>query len=1513
MGWTLLKSLGSGLGGEVFEARTPEGAVVAVKLLSNRGDATRAAFEAEFELLARIRHPSIVSVLGFAPTSEFLFGEDRGPCFWMERIDGADVIAAARASGKEAVLGWFREALEALAYLHGQGVIHGDLSPGNLLVDSKSRLRLVDFGLSGFQDAAGAFQAATLPYTAPERLDGVTLPASDLFALGTVFYEALAGRHPRAGGRSLREILEKPVRPLATVVPDLSGRSEAAVVDRLIEPELGRRLSSASAALEVLSGGRDRPASGAVADYHPIRMIGAERALQVLRRSLKTLHKRPALLAVHGITGVGKSRFLREIALQCAVAGTACRHARPKDIGRTEGTILLSNLHALPPEDLLPLVDLEKSLAPGRLVVLEWNDDRLPDRLRPFFRKILENPLCEEIALKNLDRQETSQLLRNALGEKAAGEALEDVFRETRGNPLLLVETANVFLEERRCSGREFSKKWLKELPRLASFDSVLLFRLETLTGEDRAILNHLALAGGPVALAVLAHAVGDEGLAARLPYLLERELVVREALSGKYAPATEGLAAFLRQGLSTAEARKIHEDWFRALEAAPADDAAKLHHAAALGERALVAAGARPAAERLSADGRKDEALALIASALPFLEGDRDETSRLLRLKMNCLNDLGRFEAALEVAEDWFGLNANDEPAPLRAVKYWFITGLNHQNIGDHGEAALRLQRCLEAGDASEEAHRPYLVRAHSLLGAHDLRERRRFGEARRHFEEGLALAGPGGRRRAEICRHLAELGAQEGRWDEAKRRFEEAERLYAADAYGPGTFAVGLQQGNLALDRGDFETADASYRLAEAVARGREDALELALVQSNQAVLERRRGHLAPALPLLARAHDVFQVLGNRKDLAENLKRLAIAEASLGRFARAETAVAELREAVTGLPDAQGLLHESEACLNAWKDGGRLPDSEKIGEKGLEEAYARLPPELQVTFANRSDVRGLPFLTVSQTPSPSGEAKTAGGDLVDILSELAELNRELVQDEHMDRVLKRLMDAAMDLSRAESGFLLVQNEKAKGPIPGFQVAVSKKIAKRDLERPGYALSLSSVRRAMQSGEAVITDNAVEDPRFREAKSVHFAKLKSILAIPVTGREGVLGVFYLDHRYERGLFEGQTLAAMKALAGVAALALEKVRKIAALSETNDRLAEEVEVRSSEMGLMNRELQKTRLSLKNEYGDIVGRSPQMLKVLSLVDRITEARVPVWIYGESGTGKEAIARALHFNSARSKKAFVTENCASLPETLLESELFGHKKGSFTHATADKKGLLQYADGGTVFLDEIADMSVPLQAKLLRFLQEGDVRPIGSNEVVKVDVRVVSASNKDLHDLVRQGKFREDLFFRLNGVTVTLPPLRERLEDLPLLADHFLGKIAGREKKPRLKLSPEALKIFLSYDWPGNIRELQNTLETAALFAEKGAITASSLEFKPTLLGGKALSTRTPPPATPQGETELVRILRAIRDAGYHRSKAAEALGISRRNLYAKLEKFGVKRDAATLHEYIDRYL
>jgi len=532
-------------------------------------------------------------------------------------------------------------------------------------------------------------------------------------------------------------------------------------------------------------------------------------------------------------------------------------------------------------------------------------------------------------------------------------------------------------------------------------------------------------------------------------------------------------------------------------------------------------------------------------------------------------------------------------------------------------------------------------------------------------------------------------------------------------------------------------------------------------------------------------------------------------------------------------------------------------------------------------------------------------------------VLRHLRGLHRDLLKETDMDRVLERLMEGALQLSRAESGFLLLETGRPGGPLPGYRIAAARHLPKKVLEREEFGPSLSAVRRVLASGETIVTDNAMIDDVFREAKSVQVQGLRSILAVPVRGVDRVLGVFYLDHRFEEGLFGPETVAALEVFADMAALALQKGKMIEGLKTDNRALSEEVEIRASEMGMMQRELRNSRQALKKEYGEIIGNSPKMIEALSLVDRITDAKISVWIYGESGTGKEAIARALHFNSPRAKKPFVTENCSALPETLLESELFGHKKGAFTHAVTDKKGILEYADGGTIFLDEIADMSVALQSKLLRFLQEGDVRPVGSNQVIRLDVRVVSASNKDLGRLVREGKFREDLYFRLNGVTVRLPPLRERLEDLPVLADHFLKKIAGREGKKPCRLAPETLRLFLKYDWPGNIRELQNTLETAVLFVEAHVVTPNALAFKPHIAqpagAPREAEKKEAGEAALAPNSEVIKILHALRDEGFHRGHAAKALGISLRTLYTRLERFGIPRNQETLKTYVRKYV
>jgi two-component system response regulator AtoC len=323
----------------------------------------------------------------------------------------------------------------------------------------------------------------------------------------------------------------------------------------------------------------------------------------------------------------------------------------------------------------------------------------------------------------------------------------------------------------------------------------------------------------------------------------------------------------------------------------------------------------------------------------------------------------------------------------------------------------------------------------------------------------------------------------------------------------------------------------------------------------------------------------------------------------------------------------------------------------------------------------------------------------------------------------------------------------------------------------------------------------------------------------------------------------------------------------------------------------------HQELVEENLSLRQKLEDhyrfenIITKSPKMQRVIEVIKVVAKSNATVLITGESGTGKELVARAIHSQSNRHSKPFIAVSCAALPESLLESELFGHEKGSFTGAYAQKKGKFEFAEGGTLFLDEIGEMSANIQVHLLRVLEEKEFTRVGGNEPIKVDVRVISATNKDLRKAIEKQEFREDLYYRLNVVNIELPPLRERKEDIPLLAEHFLSKFASENRKEVSGFSPEAMEFLLYYDWPGNIRELENAIERAVILAKDSIIVIDDLPQESLMLAY---------PNTPKKsikEVEKEHILNILRETGDNYSEAARILGVSRMTLYNKAKEYG----------------
>jgi Nif-specific regulatory protein len=353
--------------------------------------------------------------------------------------------------------------------------------------------------------------------------------------------------------------------------------------------------------------------------------------------------------------------------------------------------------------------------------------------------------------------------------------------------------------------------------------------------------------------------------------------------------------------------------------------------------------------------------------------------------------------------------------------------------------------------------------------------------------------------------------------------------------------------------------------------------------------------------------------------------------------------------------------------------------------------------------------------------------------------------------------------------------------------------------------------VSRTIVAQVLAEGVAVLCNDLPAAGAFAASDSVLVRNIRSVLAVPLEVFERVLGVIYLDASDPEARFDEEHLQLITAMGSIAAPALDSARHMEWLEEENRRLQSEINVEHN----------------------MVGESPRMREVYQFINRVASKDSTVLIFGESGTGKELVARAIHRNSGRANKPCVAINCAALAESLLESELFGHEKGSFTGAIAQKKGKLEVAEGGTVFLDEIGELAPALQAKLLRVLQEREFERVGGTRTIKLDVRIIAATNRDLEEEVKRGRFREDLFYRLNVVSLRMPGLRDRREDISLLASYFAAKYAKRANRNVLGISPQARAFLLNYDWPGNVRELENAIERAVVLGSTELILPEDL--------------------------------------------------------------------------------
>ncbi len=530
------------------------------------------------------------------------------------------------------------------------------------------------------------------------------------------------------------------------------------------------------------------------------------------------------------------------------------------------------------------------------------------------------------------------------------------------------------------------------------------------------------------------------------------------------------------------------------------------------------------------------------------------------------------------------------------------------------------------------------------------------------------------------------------------------------------------------------------------------------------------------------------------------------------------------------------------------------------------------------------------------------------------EIFLRLLSIAKKLCGMHVLSDLLETILDTVLEITGAERGFLILKDDDEE-----LKIRCSRNVDQEAVKRAELKVSQSISKWVLETARPVLIGDARADTRTREFHSVNELKLESVLCVPLQIRGKTEGLIYVDNRFESEAFQRPHLRFIEFLADQAGIFIDNAQLFEEARNKNEALRRAKE----EAENLNRQFQELLLasdikpkqvsdlvtrrptrSFKFNYDNIITKSSKMFQIFEVLDRVIDTDIPVLVMGESGTGKELVAQAIHYQGARKEAGFVSQNCAAIPPNLLESEFFGHVKGAFTGAVAHKKGLFELASGGTLFLDEIGDMSLDLQTKLLRVLEEGEIRPVGGRDYRKVDVRVISATNRALKAMIENNEFREDLFYRLNVINITLPPLRERREDIPLLVDHFIDKTSRKAGRERPSLDNSALYQLYSYDWPGNVRELENEIARVCTLAEE-EITTELLS--PVILQAKGGGRGIQPQGTlkeivTEATEELERrvIVENLTKTTWNKSRAAKLLGVSRPTLDQKIDKYGIKK-------------
>ncbi|NUP06375.1 MAG: sigma 54-interacting transcriptional regulator [Polyangiaceae bacterium] len=1484
-----VEPLGKGGGGEVWSVRDRlTGRVVALKALGERAD--------EEESLALVREAIALSGLeGLDVPRVLRFGRlptsDR-PYLVRELVHGESLASLCkklssaepdRARAKLALLAVARAANQLTA-LHRAQLLHGDVKPANIIVSDEGKATLVDLGLAtAFRDRGAQPKGLTLLYAAPELLEGGALTVrAEVFALGATLRDVLEAAKPALDAREVTP-LDDVVRRATNPRPEARYPS----VD-----ELANALFVAMPDLRPKDEGSPRAA-------WPV--VGLDEPARALARHVEGMDAGTALV-VTGPRGSGRTTLMRRVAWTLGLGGRKVAWIEAKDVGDPLRAIELESEGVVDRRALIVLVDDAEHLsnaaldALGRLreegtrvVVTASGEARIPGpTLEVFPMARLEVEAANDLVLRNLPSLNETVVAHVVERAQRWPGPLRSLVEQLQGAPVVgvadvdrLAATTEVAPHTRRAGQHEaveairavLERGHFEEAAELLEAQrdersieiAILRARLASNQGEWRRSLEELA-------------SVADE---------LDS---TTDTLAAEYL--LELARAHLRAGDNAACEQAADEVVSR--YAGAVDDAV----AEGTPRRLVVAVTEAKAIGGLAKSflAKHDEARAWLASSVEIARALAD--ARTLSITLGslafALQRTGKLDEAQTAYEEALTNAEAASDAGTLATTRLNLAGVAKAK-GDLSQALVHLEAAVDMGRRS--GRRATLRQALLNLANLDV-YLGRLARARVSIET-LALE------RMDLPPHFAaQLLALEGEHAAKSRELERAEALCraCADAYRrlsrPVDAAEAMLEGLFATFARVGNTAS-STELADMRARVQEAERLLGTSEAHRAALELARAKIAVFAQDVVQANAAFD------------RSIKSAEASKKRdwLARAYQA-----RAAWYLEEGQRLAarRDREAALAV-----------------LEEIASRLPRDLREVYWDDPMRRSLRDVEVSLHAPAAGQtlgASAIPGAVVreDRFARLLEINRQIAGTYDLKRLLERVTDHAIALLAAERGFIILKSEREDRAPGDLSIHASRDQAGDD---PHARFSQSIAERVIRSSEPIVTSSARDDIRMADYVSVHQLMLQSVACVPIRSRSaGTIGALYLETRLRSVASFAEELPLLVALADQVAIAIETARLVSenerraqalekANSELEDarkKLEELLGHRTAQLQATRRDLRSARAVLKSHFGyeGLVGTSEAMRRVYALIDRVKDTDVPVLLVGESGTGKEVVARAIHNASPRARSPFLGLNCGAIPEHLLESELFGHVRGAFTGAERDRRGLFREATGGTLLLDEIGEMAHKMQAGLLRVLQEKVVRPVGGAREESVDTRVIAATHRDLQAMVEEGKFREDLFYRLNVIQVRVPPLRERIDDIPVLIDHFLGIFAARYHRERRSVSRAALKMLVAHRWPGNVRQLENALLNAWVLSDGPELEIEDFELTDPSAGAalrKPAPAGQPAAAAPSVATSLDahranerdRILQALSACNWNRVRAAELIGMPRRTFYRRLREYGIQ--------------